>query len=143
MTLTRQIGNNDLEGMGITLIQLILPLAIAAGGDSVDADIHSVSLPTNASTDGTIQFVVETSLPADCYSLKPAAIRMVSERNVILFHIEANKIADTCLAGDTRLAEVVTVGPLPKGNYEVRALKDLKVWGKLRVSDQISYAKNP
>lgn len=138
--------------MGISLIHLFLSLALTASEDKlqssdfnktpVDAEIRSVSLPFAAGTDGSLQFLVETNLPANCFSLKPAAVRVSYERNVILFHIEATATQPRCLASDSRLSEVVTVGALPKGSYEVRNLKDLKIWGNLQIQDQVSYAQN-
>jgi hypothetical protein len=134
--------------MGITLLALVLPLALTAGGEAVhqtpiDAEIHSIVLPQQTGTDSNIQFTVETKLSPSCFSLKPAAVRINYERNVILFHIEAIRTADNCTAGDSNLSEILTIGSLAKGTYEIRSLKDVKVWGHLRVQDQLSYAQNP
>lgn len=139
--------------MGIIAFKLLMPLVLASGVSStgetphrsnepVNVPIRSISLPTLTGTDGPIQFTVQTELPSDCYELQAPSVRISYERNVILFHLQAVQVRPVCRTSATPFSQVVSVGRLSKGRYEVRSLKDLDEWGVLQVQDHVSFASN-
>ncbi len=93
----------------------------------------SVDIPAFVDRTKPVEFSVTVELPHPCYELKPAAVRVDRDRNVVLFHTTAVESATDCEAITSFKTARINLGRLPEGTFEVRELKNLKKWGEFSV----------
>lgn len=60
-------------------------------------------------------------------------VRFDRDRDVFLFHVSAYEAQSGCEKHPTVQSQMVDLGKLHSGSYEIRELKSLKNWGKIEV----------
>ncbi len=101
--------------------------------EKVDAPISRIySVGANAENEPS-QLVAEVEFPSSCYSLGSSRVELKPDHNVILFHLQAYKQEAACSPSKVTTSQVIEVGVLPEGEYEVRDYKRLHKWGHLKV----------
>ncbi|MBN8554844.1 MAG: hypothetical protein J0L93_05310 [Deltaproteobacteria bacterium] len=119
-----------------SLFWVLLQSPLSAGlqtTEKIEAPVSAVYLPARANTLESVKFMVESDLSPLCYQLNDATVRVQFDRNVILVHLDATPTQPHCIQDETKSIQQVNLGMLPKGEYEVRNLKNLKKWGNIIV----------